>query len=183
MPSDRINRRPLAVIVMGVGGSGKSTIGRALAAALQVTFLEGDEYHPAANVAKMSAGIALQDEDRWPWLDDIGAALGTLARQHGLAIGACSALKHSYRDRLRLAAKVPILFVCLQADPELIRRRMAARSGHFMPVSLLGSQLAILEQPDASEDALFYDCTDSADRILQSASEQIAKRRADPLFA
>jgi gluconokinase len=181
MPSDQGTRRSLAVLLMGVSGSGKSTLGRALAEALKVPFLEGDDYHPPANITKMSAGIALRDEDRWPWLDALGTALGAIVREHGLAVTACSALKRSYRDRLRLKAHVPMLLVCLQADPELIRRRMTMRSGHFMPTSLLMSQLATLESPDATEDALFYDCNEPADRILQAVSEQVIKRRADPL--
>jgi gluconokinase len=179
MLSNQVISCPLAVLVMGVSGTGKSTIGRALAETLKAPFLEGDDYHPPANIAKMSAGIALQDDDRWPWLDALGAAQGDAAREHGLAVSACSALKRSYRDRLRLKADVPMVLVVLQADSELIRQRMVARSGHFMPASLLSSQLATLELPDAAEGALFFDCNESADRIVQAVSEQITKRPTD----
>lgn len=169
------------MVVMGVTGSGKSTIGRAVANALNAPFLEGDKFHPSGNIAKMSAGIALQDEDRWPWLDALGTALGAAAREHGLAVAACSALKRSYRDRLRIKAQTPLLLVSLRADPKIIGRRMTMRPGHFMPASLLNSQLETFEVPDATEDALHYDCDEPVDRIVRSVCEQIAKCRADPL--
>jgi len=145
---------PLAVIVMGVAGSGKSTIGKALATMLNAPFLEGDQFHSAANIAKMGAGIALDDADRWPWLDRLGAALGEAARQHKAAVAGCSALKRSYRQCLIDAAHVPIRFVFLDGSAETIATRMRARQGHYMPVSLLESQLATLERPAADEDAL-----------------------------
>ena len=165
----------MGIVIMGVSGSGKSTIGRALAAALKAPFLEGDEYHPAANLAKMSAGIPLQDDDRWPWLDALGAALGAQIREQGLAVCACSALKRSYRDRLRLKADVPLLIVALQADFELIRQRLATRSGHFMPASLLSSQLATLELPDASEQALLLAGDAPLDRIVPAVKERLQR--------
>ena len=99
---------PAAVVVMGVCGCGKSTIGQGIATAMHVSFLEGDAFHPAANVAKMAAGIPLDDADRWPWLDRLGKALGHAAREKGGAVAACSALKRIYRDRLRAAAAVPL---------------------------------------------------------------------------
>ncbi len=179
MLSNSCPRRLLAVVVMGVSGSGKSTVGQAIAQVLKAPFLDGDEYHPPANIAKMRAGVALQDDDRWPWLDALGGALGAAVRQHGLAVGACSALKRAYRDRLRLKSEVPMLFVCLQAGPELIRGRISRRAGHFMPASLLSSQIAAFEPPDATEDALFFDCNESADDIIHTASEQILKRRTN----
>jgi gluconokinase len=129
----------------------------------------------------MSSGIALQDEDRWPWLDVLGTALGAAVRKHGLAVAACSALKRSYRDRLRIKSATPSLLISLRADPEIIRQRMTMRPGHFMPASLLNSQLETFEAPDATEDALDYDCNEPADRIVQSVCEQIAQRRSDPL--
>jgi gluconokinase len=173
MLSARENCHPLAIVVMGVSGSGKSTIGRALADALKVPYLEGDEFHSAANIAKMSAGIALQDEDRWPWLDALGTALGAEARDHGFAVGACSALKRSYRDRLRAKTGTPMLVVALRADPELIRQRMVTRPGHFMPASLLDSQLATLELPDADEHALSFNSNESIGQILLSIRAEI----------
>jgi gluconokinase len=126
----------------------------------------------------MRAGIALEDKDRWPWLDAVGSALGIAAREHGLAVGACSALKHSHRDRLRLAAGIPLLFVCLQADASVIAARIKERREHFMPASLLASQLAILELPDATEDALFVDATAPVERIVPVVRAEVLSRRA-----
>jgi gluconokinase len=136
---------PFAVIVMGVSGSGKSTVGAALAAALGAPFFEGDAYHPAANVEKMAAGSPLDDDDRWPWLVALGVAMGEAAQSGGIALGACSALKRSYRDQLRRTLGVPLYFICLAADREDLDRRMSTRQGHFMPPSLLDSQLETLE--------------------------------------
>jgi gluconokinase len=145
---------PIAVVVMGVSGSGKTTVGAALAQHLGVPFHDADEFHPAANVAKMSAGIPLTDEDRWPWLDAIGAALAKAGREgHGIVIG-CSALKRIYRDRLRAAARRPLVFVHLTGSPATLAKRMHARKGHFMPPSLLDSQLATLEPPAPGEGAI-----------------------------
>jgi gluconokinase len=140
-----------AVVVMGVSGSGKSTIGPLLAAALGVAFADADDFHPPENVAKMAAGTPLTDADRWPWLDALGAHL---ARSGGV-IG-CSALKRAYRDRLR-AARPDAGFLHLAGDPGLIAARQAARPGHFMPPALLASQFATLEPPDADEAALTLD--------------------------
>jgi len=139
---------------MGVSGSGKSTVAAQLAESLGVPFIEGDEYHPARNIEKMSAGVALEDSDRWPWLESLGLALGSTARQQGCVVSACSALKRSYRECLRKAAGVPMQVVFLRADPALVRERMSTRGGHFMPPSLLESQFATLEAPDDSEGAL-----------------------------
>src|ERR1700676_1906752 len=116
-PSPLSARSPVAVVVMGVSGSGKSTVGAALARHLGVAFRDADEFHPAANVAKMSAGTPLTDEDRWPWLDAIGAALAEAGREgRGIIVG-CSALKRVYRDRLRAAARRPLVFVHLTGYP------------------------------------------------------------------
>ena len=139
------------VLVMGVSGSGKTTIARSLAERLGFEMIEGDDLHPPANVEKMRAGIPLSDDDRRPWLEGLAALL---ADRHGHRRGtvlACSALKRSYRDILR--SKIPSgesFVIELAADPDTIRRRMATRTGHFMPTSLLDSQLATLEplQPD-----------------------------------
>ncbi|MEW2417302.1 gluconokinase [Streptomyces sp. NPDC046866] len=133
---------------MGVSGTGKTTVGRLLADALGVPYAEGDAFHPAANVAKMSAGIPLDDDDRRPWLDAIGDWLRGRPPGQG-AVVSCSALKRAYRDRLRSAAPDAV-FVHLTGERSLIERRMAARAEHFMPPSLLASQFAALEplQPD-----------------------------------
>jgi gluconokinase len=140
----------IAVVVMGVAGSGKSTLGAALAAALGLDFIDGDSLHSAASVARMQAGVALDDDDRWPWLDRIGARLADAARwPAGLTI-ACSALKRRYRDRIRRAAP-GVRFVFLDGPAGVIEARMAARTAHFMPGSLLASQLQALERPQADE--------------------------------
>jgi len=138
--------RPL-VVVMGVSGSGKSTVGAALAVALGTPFVDGDALHPPANVAKMAAGIPLDDEDRWPWLAAVGRRLAE-AGPEGLVV-ACSALRRVYRDAIR-AEGPETVFVELDGDHDLLAQRMRARPGHFMPPSLLDSQLATLEplQPD-----------------------------------
>ena len=159
----------VAVVVMGVCGCGKSTIGQGIATALHVPFLEGDALHPPENVAKMAAGIPLGDADRWPWLDRLGGALGRVAREQNGAVGACSALKRFHRDRLRTAAAVPLRFVCLVGSRELIAGRMAARTDHFMPLDLLDSQLAILEPPASDEDALLLDLRGAAGELIEHA--------------
>ncbi len=146
-----------AIVVMGVSGTGKSTLGALLARTLHAPFLEGDGYHAPESVAKMAAGAPLTDADRWPWLDRLGAALGAAARTEGAAVAACSALRHAYRERLAAAAGMPLRFAFLDIDRAEIARRMGARSGHYMPTSLLDSQLATLERPDADEPALRLD--------------------------
>lgn len=145
------------VVVMGVAGCGKSTVGAALAGRLQIPFLDADDYHPAANLEKMSRGIALTDADRWPWLDNLGNALKGQADRAGRVVGACSALRRIYRERLIAAAGEPILFVFLNGAREVIAARMAARTDHFMPAGLLDSQFATLEEPGADEAALTID--------------------------
>ena len=144
---------PARVVVMGVSGCGKSTVGAALAAALGWRYLEGDQLHPPANVARMAAGIALTDEDREGWLERIGIKLVQAAALRQGLVASCSALKRSYRDLLR-AAEPGVRFVHLQGSPELLAERMAARTGHYMPASLLQSQLATLEPPTPDERAL-----------------------------
>jgi gluconokinase len=139
-----------ALIIMGVSGSGKSTLAQALAARLGVPFLEGDDFHSAGNRGKMAAGIALDDEDRRPWLDALGAAIAADAAPRGV-VAACSALKRSHRDRLRRAAGRPLRFICLVVEPDALVQRLAARQGHYMPATLLASQLEALEMPGADE--------------------------------
>ncbi len=135
-----------AIVVMGVSGSGKTTIAAMLAERLGWRFLEGDAFHPAANVAKMKAGTPLADADRWPWLRAISAAIG----QGSDAVVACSALKRAYRDVLR-ADRDDVRLVYLKGDRALIARRMVLRTDHFMPTALLDSQFATLEEPDEGE--------------------------------
>lgn len=131
------------IVVMGVSGCGKSTVGAALAERLCGVFQDGDDYHPAANIRKMSRGEPLSDADRWPWLDSVGQRLGGAER--GCLVMACSALKIAYRDRLRLQAGRDVVFVLLEGSKECIAQRVQARSGHFMPANLLQSQFEALE--------------------------------------
>ncbi|MCW2813922.1 MAG: gluconate kinase [Nocardioides sp.] len=155
-------RRPLHVVVAGVSGSGKSTVGEQLAARLDVPFCDGDDLHPPANVEKMRAGTPLTDEDRWPWLDAVGAWLGG----HEAGVVACSALRRAYRDKLR--EHVPDLEVLLlDGDRELIRERQAARGQHFMPTSLLDSQLATFEPLHHDELGATVDVADSVEHIVE----------------
>ncbi len=143
-------KRRLGVVVMGVSGSGKSTVAAGIATALGLHFIDGDGLHPAANVARMRAGTPLRDEDRWPWLDRIGACLSDAVQwPEGVAI-ACSALKRIYRDRIRAAAP-GVRFVFLEGQAALIGARMAGRVGHYMPAALLESQLRTLEPPRIDE--------------------------------
>lgn len=144
---------PLRIVLMGVSGCGKSSVGAALSARLGIPYVEGDDLHPTANVAKMRAGVALTDDDRWPWLDLVAQALTTRAP----VILGCSALRRAYRDRLRAGAGGPLRFVHLAGDRALITARMKKREGHFMPLALLDSQFAILEPPDPAERALVLD--------------------------
>ncbi|WP_230426594.1 gluconokinase [Paragemmobacter aquarius] len=137
----------MKIVLMGVAGCGKSSVGAALSALLAMPYIDGDDLHPAANVAKMAAGTPLTDDDRWPWLDACTETLAT-----GNIILGCSALKRVYRDRLRRAGGVR--FVHLSGTRDLIAARMAQRSGHYMPLSLLDSQFAALEPPAPDENAL-----------------------------
>lgn len=142
------------IVIMGVSGSGKTTVGAAVGKALEVPFLDADDYHPAANVEKMSHGIPLTDADRWPWLDSLGHALREAADAAGAAVSACSALRRAYRERLIATAGEPILFVLLDGSHETIARRIAARKDHYMPPALLDSQFETLERPEPDENAM-----------------------------
>jgi gluconokinase len=142
----------LAVVVMGVSGAGKTVVGQRLAEALGGDFVDGDDLHSDAARTKMSSGQPLSDEDRWPWLDRIAAALRD-GRGRGVAtIAACSALRRVYRERLRAGVGGGLRFVYLSANRELMRARVAGRRDHFMPASLVDSQFATLEPPDGEPD-------------------------------
>jgi gluconokinase len=141
---------PAVVIVMGVSGCGKSTIGMLLAARLRWEFADADQFHPASNIDKMHSGIPLTDEDRWPWLDAIAAWIDKTRRSGGHGVIACSALKRSYRDVL-IGKRPDVSLVYLKGDEALIARRMAGRHEHFMPRSLLHSQFKALEEPGPDE--------------------------------
>jgi gluconokinase len=141
-----------AIVIMGVAGSGKTSVGELLAAKLGFPFRDADEFHPPANIAKMSSGVPLDDADRWPWLDAIGAAIHD-AVGRGIVV-ACSALTRMFRERINRAAGRPVDFVFLDGSLETLRQRIGGRRGHFMPASLLDSQLATLERPQADERAV-----------------------------
>ena len=141
------------IVVMGVAGSGKSTIGSMLARRLDWEFADADAFHPAANVEKMSRGVPLTDADRSPWLEAIAAWMDRLGREGRHGIVACSALKRAYR-RLLVGNRPDARIVYLKGEPELIATRMAARSRHFMPVGLLESQFRTLEEPGPDENPL-----------------------------
>ena len=153
--------------MMGVSGSGKSLIGDAFARALGVDFIEGDEYHPAENVRKMAVGIPLTDDDRAQWLDSLARRIRE-AKDAGVGLViTCSALKRSYRDILRAQAD-DLHFVFLKGDRALIAERLTNRRRHFMPPSLLESQLATLEEPSADEHAWVCDITESPKDLVAS---------------
>ncbi|WP_310410879.1 gluconokinase [Mycoplana sp. BE70] len=135
------------IVVMGVSGSGKTSVAKALAERLSLPFLEGDQLHPPANVEKMSRGIPLTDADRWPWLDRIGDGLHAAAAAGEGIVVSCSALKRTYRDRLRAAAGGDLNFVFLDGSRDVLLARLQARRNHFMPANLLDSQLSTLEDP------------------------------------
>lgn len=152
------------IVVMGVSGSGKSTVGAALAQRLGVPFEDADDLHPPANIAKMSAGIPLDDDDRRPWLETIGRWLAGQDAEGGVI--SCSALKRSYRDQLRAHAARAV-FVHLHGTREVIARRQAGRPGHFMPASLLDSQFATLEPLADDETGVVIDVDQTVDAIVQ----------------
>ena len=163
--------RPRLIVLMGVCGCGKSSVGAALAERLGAPFLDGDDFHPASNVEKMSRGEPLTDADREPWLRAIGRALAEAG--DGLAIAACSALRRRYREILTEAAGEPILFVLLDGPRALIAERMRARAEHFMPASLLDSQLATLERPEADELAVVVDIGPSVEAVVRSIASRL----------
>jgi len=157
------------VVVMGVSGSGKTTVGELLATDIDGTYVDGDALHPPVNIEKMSAGIPLDDDDREPWLRQIGAELGEAAAAGRTLVIGCSALKRSYRDLIRAAAP-DARFVHLHGTEELLRERMQVRPGHFMPASLLDSQLATLEDLGDDEAGRVFDIADSPEQLAADAA-------------
>jgi carbohydrate kinase (thermoresistant glucokinase family) len=155
----------MIVLLMGVAGSGKTTIGQQLATALEARFEEGDAFHPPANVAKMRRGEALTDADRLPWLHAIAAAIGRADRAGERAVFSCSALKRSYRDILR-GASTTLRVVHLAGSEALIRGRLEARRGHFMPPTLLPSQFRTLEAPALEEQPIVIDIAGAPEAIV-----------------
>ena len=156
----------LRVVIMGVSGCGKSSVGEGLSARLGVPYRDGDDLHPPQNVAKMRAGIPLTDADRWPWLDSVA---GVLADEAPVIVG-CSALKRIYRDRIRAAGAVT--FVHLVGSRDLIAARMAQRQGHYMPLALLDSQFAALEPP-GPEEAMAISIDQTLDQILDEILRKV----------
>lgn len=179
MPASQ-DQTSIAIVVMGVAGSGKTSVGKALAERLGITFRDADEFHPRANIEKMSAGIPLTDEDRWPWLDAIGQAL---AESDGRLIVACSALRRVYRRRLTRAAGRPVIFVWLDGSQATITARMEHRRHHFMPTSLLDSQFATLEPPRPDELAVRVSIEPPLDEVVDAAFAALpaARERAAEL--
>jgi gluconokinase len=163
------------IVVMGVSGSGKSTVGAALAQRLRVPFADGDDFHPPANIAKMTAGQPLDDDDRYPWLEAIGQ---WLADHHDGGVMSCSALKRKYRDQMRRHCP-DVEFLHLSGTPEVIGKRQASRPGHFMPASLLQSQFATLEPLDPDERGIAIDVDQNIDSIVDDYVELSTTRTTE----
>lgn len=161
------------VVVMGISGSGKSTVGRRLAERLGALFVEGDDHHPPANRAKMAAGHPLDDADRAPWLVRLVEIVASAAGEGRDVVLACSALRRRYRDRLREAGPT-IRFVHLTGADALVRRRMGARADHFMPPALIDSQIAALEPPDREPDVLEVDVAEPPERLVERIAAGLA---------
>ncbi len=169
---NRTDKIPCALIVMGVSGSGKSTIGERLAERLAWSYEDGDKFHPASNVAKMSAGHPLTDTDRWPWLTAIADEIDRVCRVGRHAVIACSALKRAYRDVL-VHGRNDVRIVFLNGTQELIANRLAQRKGHFMPPGLLESQFMTLEPPEAGEDPVTVSIDASVDAVVDDIVRQL----------
>jgi carbohydrate kinase (thermoresistant glucokinase family) len=171
---------PTALVVMGVSGSGKSTVGKELAQRLHWPYDDGDAFHSPENVAKMAAGIPLTDADRWPWLERVERSMAETLHAGSSCVVACSALRKSYRDLLRGAAGADpgaaVRFVFLDVDRDLLRQRLIARHGHFMHADMLASQLATLEPPTAAEGSITIPITaniepaETVDKIIDALS-------------
>jgi gluconokinase len=164
------NNSPKAVILMGVAGSGKTAVGKGVAARLNWLFLDADDFHPAANIEKMKHGIPLNDQDRIPWLRALRNELRRLLAEGRSVILACSALKESYR-KLLSDDVAPMSFVLLDVDQETIRERLQHRSAHFFPKELMNSQFAALEKP---KDAIIIDARKSLDEVIDRVVQAVS---------
>jgi carbohydrate kinase (thermoresistant glucokinase family) len=173
-----VETRPTIAVVMGVSGSGKTTVAALVAAMRGWKYVEGDDLHPRANVEKMSKGIPLDDADRWPWLERIAAVIDGWRKSGESGIVTCSALKRSYRRVLIGDGRPDVSLVYLRGDRALIAARMAARHEHFMPVALLDSQFATLEEPGPDERPIIVDiagsATDHAIKVLEALDARAA---------
>ena len=175
---DDTSETPCALIVMGVSGSGKSTIGEKLAQRIGWRYEDGDKFHPASNVAKMSAGQPLTDEDRWPWLRAIANEVDRVCDAGEHVVIACSALKRAYRDVL-VHGRGDVRIIYLKGTEELIASRLALRKGHFMPPGLLASQFKTLEPPDSSENPVTVSIDASVETIIDDIVRQLRLNPAD----
>lgn len=164
-------------VIMGVSGSGKSTVGKAIADHFKASFIDGDDLHPRVNIIKMKSGIPLDDEDRKPWLERINDVFFSFENRHQSGVVVCSALKKKYRDMLR-EGNEGLIFVHLYGSKDLIRERMSRRQGHFMKEEMLNSQFAALEFPDSEADVINVDISGSPEEIVKKAVSQIEKKVA-----
>jgi len=168
----------LCIILMGVSGTGKTTVGQALSQAIGAKFIDGDDLHPRQNIVKMASGQPLEDSDRLPWLDRIGDVIFSLGQKNESGILVCSALKKRYRDQLR-QGNPALRFIWLTGDYDCILQRMQQRKGHFMPEALLRSQFAALETPDESEPDIV--AVDIAPDVAQIVGQALALLNPQPL--
>ncbi|MEG3765424.1 gluconokinase [Alteromonas sp. 14N.309.X.WAT.G.H12] len=159
----------MIIVVAGVSGTGKSTIGKAISEHLQLPFFDADDFHPPSNINKMQSGLALTDEDRWPWLEKLAALLAQYEKREG-AVLACSALKESYRRVLMRNGTLPVKWIMLTGSAELLAQRLSARKNHFFDGRLLATQLSTLELP---EYGLTVDVSDSVESIVTNALNYI----------
>lgn len=162
-----------AVVLMGVCGSGKSTVAGSLADRLKLPYVDADDLHPWTNTQKMKMGVPLTDEDRWPWLERVGETLIQHRAHHGMAVMACSALRRVYREKIRDIAGQHVLFVLLHGSKDLLLERMRGRPSHFMPTSLLESQLNTLEMPSPEENALVLNIHDPIATLVDAICEAL----------
>lgn len=163
-------------VVMGVAGSGKTSIGQSVAQQVSGTYIDGDDFHPPSNIVKMANGEPLNDDDRWPWLEII---TGELAKIEGIGLVGCSALKKIYRDFITQNVSEPVRFLYLDGSKELIAERMAARTGHFMPTSLLDSQFEALEIPDKTENAIAINIAGTEQQVVKLIVDEISKNQGE----
>jgi gluconokinase len=176
--NDDTSQTPCALVVMGVSGSGKSTIGEKLAERLGWSYQDGDKFHPASNVAKMSAGQPLTDEDRWPWLQAIADEIDRVCAAGEQAVIACSALKRAYRAIL-VHGRNDVRIIYLRGSQQLIATRLAVRKGHFMPPGLLASQFKTLEPPGESENPVTVSIDASVEAIVDDIVSQLGLSPTD----